>query len=158
MQDEEKENSGNGILIIGGLIIIGGIIAIMLKARQKQMAAASSIPSPALLTIQQMQQRIDQLEQQIKANALQIPLPIPIIEQRGGPDSEGVGFSLPTEGLSSSPPARNLIWHKDGSMTDDDTVGSTFSNNEELFVTRNADGFINYTKRVRNAHKVSDGI
>lgn len=65
MPEEEEKSSGKGILIIGSLIIGGIILALILKPKPAQ---SSSPPMPSsLITIQQMQQRIDQLQQQIIA-------------------------------------------------------------------------------------------
>jgi hypothetical protein len=164
MPDEiEPESDGKGILIIGGLIISGIIIAMMLKARQQALLTNTPpIPAPSLITIQQMQDRIIQLEQQIRS-VQPLPIPVltesetipgisfvPVLAQRGGPDSEGHGFPLPTEEQSSAPASRNLIQYKDGSITDAD-AGQNYKNKESWVVKRDSEGAIIGVEVERNA-------
>jgi len=143
-EEPDEKSSGKGIIIIGGLIISGIIIAIMLKAKP---VLQSSLPAPSL-TIQQMQERIAQLERQI-TNIESIPA---LLEPRGGPDSEGFGFP-PEEGHhSSSPAARNIIQHKDGSVTDVDVMqGEKYKNKESWSIKRDPDGAISGIEVERNA-------
>jgi len=159
MMPEEK-SGGKGIIIIGGLIISGIIIAMILKPKPVQ--STQSLPG-GLITIQQMQQRIMQLEQQINANATSLTLIPTSLEQRGGPSSEGFGFPLPTDRTqlqpsSLFPHSPNLIKYHDGSVTDADVVqgygqeqGEKYKNKESWSIKRDVDGAITGIEVERNA-------
>ena len=144
-------------MIISGLIISGIIIAMILK---KQVSLPTQQP-PQQISITPILDRIEQLERQqlkpILDRITQLEGLIHTPTLRGGPDSEGFGFPLPEEGHhSSSPASRNIIHHKDGSVTDADTLPtsiSTFKNNEVRMVSRDRDGFIISTKTIRDAQK-----
>lgn len=146
----EEKSGGKGILIIGGLIISGIIIAMILKTKPVQ--STQSLPG-GLITIQQMQERITQLEQQINTNATSVPISL---EQRGGPSSEGFGFPLPIDKpqmqpFHTLPP--NLIQYQDGSVTDADTmgVGQKYKNKENWVIKRDPEGAIVGVEVERNA-------
>ena len=153
MMPEEK-SSGKGILIIGGLIVSGIIIAMILKTKPVQ--STQSLPG-GLITIQQMQERIAQLEQQINANATSLTLIPTSLEQRGGLGSEGFGFPLPIDRPQlqpfHSPTSQNLIQYQDGSVTDADVVqqGEKYKNKESWSIKRDADGAITGIDVERNA-------
>jgi len=154
----EEKSGGKGILIVSGLIISGIIITIILK---KQASLHIQHQPPQTISITPILDRIEQLEQQqLKPILDRITHLEGLIQPtpRGGPDSEGFGFPLLEEGhQSSSPAARNIIHHKDGSVTDVDTLAptsiSTFKNNEVRMVSRDQDGFIISTKTIRDAQK-----
>ncbi len=146
---EPEKSNGNGILIVGGLIIGGIIIAMILKAKAKPTSSTLSDSSMIIL-----QERIVQLEQQLASPAL---VTVDRGADRGGPSSQGFGFELPTGQplplplpLPLSP--QNLIFNKDGSMTDADVMqGEKYKNKESWSIKRDEDGAITGIDVERNA-------
>lgn len=144
MPEDEKSN-GKGILIIGGLIIGGIIIAFLLKPKPIQ--STPSLPG-GLITLQQMQDHIAYLEQQIKATSnlnMQHSVIQPI--QIQPPESVSVQpyhQLLPVAG-------QNIIFNKDGSVTDVDTVGQKYKNKENWVIKRDPEGAIVGVEVERNA-------
>lgn len=136
MPEDEKSN-GKGIIIISGLIIGGILLVLMLKPKPIQ-STPSSLPG-GLITIQQMQDRIAYLEQQIKATSnlnMQHSVIQPI--QIQPPESVSVQpyhQLLPVAG-------QNIIFNKDGSVTDADTVGQKYKNKENWVIKRDPEGAI----------------
>ncbi len=147
MQQEPDKSSGNGVLIIGGLIIGGIIIAMILKAKTKP--TSPTLSDSSMITLQE---RIVQLEQQLASPAL---VTVDRGANRGGPSSQGFGFELPTGQplplpLPLSP--QNLIFNKDGSMTDADVMqGEKYKNKESWSIKRDEDGAITGIDVERNA-------
>ncbi len=143
--EKSSGNSGNGVLIIGGLIIGGIIIAMILKAKAKP--TSSTLSDSSMITLQE---RIVQLEQQLASPAL---VTVDRGADRGGPSSQGFGFELPTgQPLPLPLSPQNLIFNKDGSMTDVDVMqGEKYKNKESWSIKRDEDGAITGIEVERNA-------
>lgn len=136
---EQEKSGGKGILILGGLIVSGIIIALVLKSKPQL--------SPAASLIQQMQERINMLENQVRLNPY--PSPAMTLEPWRQPQT------VPELVQSYEPQMYNLnlIQYKDGSVTDADSIlgGEKYKNKESWSIKRDMDGAIVGIDVERNA-------